>query len=135
LQTLLNTLFLANQKSLICHATEVKLDPDEFDYAQLVGQNLLHANFNFHNQIISRENGDVITSSLALSGWNVRIMTLRCSYNYLESVNRGIPDQTSSPEIRLSKPYSLLKMDDRKAIIGALKGRKNNLRLALNNIE
>jgi hypothetical protein len=65
----------------------VKLDPQDFNYAQLVGQNLLHANFNFKNDLFSQENGYVTTFSLALSGWIVRVMTLRCSYQYLGSIN------------------------------------------------
>jgi len=116
-------------KQLLLHATEIKLESKDFNYAQLVGQSLLHANFNFQNELFDQENGSVTAFSLALSGWNVRFMTLRCPYEYLESLSQGIVSTNNIPEIKLSRPYSLLKMNDRKQIIGSLKGRKLMLNL------
>jgi hypothetical protein len=60
------------------------LEPKLFNYAQLVGQNLLQANYN--RDILmdgGGEDGKVTSYSLAISGWQIRLMTFRCTASYL----------------------------------------------------
>lgn len=51
------------------------------NFAQLVGQNLLQANYN--RDLLVDEESDIISYSMALSGWVVRFMTFRCSVAYI----------------------------------------------------
>jgi hypothetical protein len=74
------TLFSVMISSLIY--LEIKLDAQDLNYAQLVGQCLLHAHHNFEKEIFIRNNS-VIAYSMALSGWHVRFLTLKCSTEYL----------------------------------------------------
>jgi len=116
---------------LILHATELKLQPTQFDYAQLVGQSLCHASY---NRGLSTDSPTEMTAySLALSGWIVRFMTFRCSVAYLDGLKEGKVLRDQKPIIMLSKPYDLLRLQHRNTVIGALKARKNILRISSTN--
>jgi len=110
---------IMSDKLVLSMKIELKKDPLVFYYPQIIGQLLIQA----LETRAPDAPGDAF--ALTLSGWNIRALSLRCPAEYLNGVRSGVlNDAGGIPEIRVTRPHSLLDPVDRRLIIGAILGRK-----------
>jgi len=97
---------------------ESSLDTQTFHYAPFVAQLLVQANS------VQIEPGQTTTAfGMHLHNWTVRIATLTCNAAYMRSLREGTVDQRNLPQLILSHPYDLLKVEDRRTVVQVLQAR------------
>jgi hypothetical protein len=117
---------ILNDKLLLSMKIELKKDPLVFFYPQIVGQLLIQA---LETRV---PEGPGEAFGLTLSGWTCRAISLKCPTEYLNGLRAGaLNDGGGVPEIKVTRPHSLLDPVDRRLIIGAILGRKAHFLSAL----
>jgi len=115
-------------KLVLAAKVEVKRDVSTFMLPQLLGQLVAQGAYNYQTQNVEKD-GSVVTFGVALSAWRVRLVRVIFPPTYFDYIANSDVPPVPKVAIWPKDPHlgSLLSLENRKLIVGALLGNSESI--------